>query len=95
MKKRLKKKIKDRELKTKAIFVIKNKNGQYKIYISKKFWNKGDKANGSMSIDKTGDYISVDYIRKLGFEYIGWIENSSIDLEVFKSWNNKNRLVKL
>lgn len=94
MNKRQKKKQKDNELRKKALFVLSNIEGNFIIYVAKKYWNRGDKLKmGFMQNDITEDYISCDYIHELGFEFIGWIENMNGNLEIRKSWNNKNHLV--
>ena len=94
MNKRQKKKIKDKEMNNKALFIINNMNGSYIMYVAKKYWNKGEKDKGFLIHDTTGDYISMGYINNLGFKYFGWINNSCVDIEPRKSWNNKNHLVK-
>jgi hypothetical protein len=94
MKKRVKNKLIVNEIKRNAVSFVFNKKGDYKLYIAKKYWNKGSKDNGFLSIDGTDDYISCDYITGLGFNYICWIEKSAVNLRVLKSWNNKNHLVK-
>jgi hypothetical protein len=94
MNKRVKKKIEVNEMKREAVFVVNNKNGRYKMYIAKKYWNKGSKDNGFVSINGSDDYISYSYISNLGFNYICWVNKSAVDLTILKSWNNKNHLIK-
>ncbi|PEJ48230.1 hypothetical protein CN692_24300 [Bacillus sp. AFS002410] len=94
MNKRLKKKINDREKKKKAVYFLQNTIGHYKLYISKKYWNKGDKDKGCI-LKENGDYLSASYINELGFQYIAVVSNChNGNLVIMKSWNNKNHLVK-
>lgn len=76
---------------SKSLITIENKQGFIGAYIKKKHWNKGTKEHGYMMID-SGDYISVDYLRKNGFEYIAQIFSSNCHITIHKSIDNKNRI---
>lgn len=96
MNKRQKKKIEDKKDRNSALFLLKGlRGGFYKVFVAKKHWNKGCDKRGVLIHDTTGNYITMEYVESIGASYFGYIKNcGGIDLEVLKSWNNKNHLVR-
>jgi hypothetical protein len=84
----------DRKDRREALFVMKNVEGDYILYINKKHWNKGDKTKGCLRNDITEDYLTYDYLRKNGYRFFVIIRNSRGHIEIRKSWNSKNHLVR-
>lgn len=77
----------------KSLITVKDISGSVDILIKKKYWNRGFEK--TLTVDNTGDFISLDYISSRGFRYIISFKNCrELTASIRKSFDNRNRILK-
>jgi len=72
------------------------KAGHYDFQIAKQHWNKGDKSTGFLHNDKTGEYISNEYIQSIGHDCMIYVKDCGpISVDINKSQDKQNHIIKL